>query len=88
MSPNSVRDGAVRADDEIRTRDPHLGKVMRYQLRYIRIAPRTLYRCGARRNIIVLRASFQIPSPAAFFPAPIFYIRTIPKHTDVILRRQ
>ncbi len=24
------------ADDEIRTRDPHLGKVMRYQLRYIR----------------------------------------------------
>ena len=76
------------ADDETRTRDPHLGKVMRYQLRYIRIAPRTLYRCGARRNIIVLRASFQIPSPAAFFPAPIFYIRTIPKHTDVILRRQ
>ena len=33
-----------RADDGIRTRDPHLGKVMRYQLRYIRkatgIAPR------------------------------------------------
>src|SRR5919112_2934830 len=28
-----------RADDGIRTRDPHLGKVMRYQLRYIR-APR------------------------------------------------
>jgi hypothetical protein len=26
-----------RADDETRTRDPHLGKVMRYQLRYIRI---------------------------------------------------
>ncbi len=26
-----------RADDGIRTRDPHLGKVMRYQLRYIRI---------------------------------------------------
>ena len=26
-----------RADDEIRTRDPHLGKVMRYQLRYIRM---------------------------------------------------
>ncbi len=26
----------VRADDGIRTRDPHLGKVMRYQLRYIR----------------------------------------------------
>ena len=26
------------ADDETRTRDPHLGKVMRYQLRYIRLA--------------------------------------------------
>jgi hypothetical protein len=26
------------ADDGTRTRDPHLGKVMRYQLRYIRIA--------------------------------------------------
>ena len=76
------------ADDETRTRDPHLGKVMRYQLRYIRIAPRTLYRCGARRNIIVLRASFQIPSPAAFFLAPIFHIRAIPKHTGVILPRQ
>ena len=25
-----------RADDGTRTRDPHLGKVMRYQLRYIR----------------------------------------------------
>lgn len=29
-----------RADDGIRTRDPHLGKVMRYQLRYIRILHR------------------------------------------------
>ena len=27
----------VRADDGIRTRDPHLGKVMRYQLRYVRV---------------------------------------------------
>ena len=26
----------MRADDGIRTRDPHLGKVMRYQLRYVR----------------------------------------------------
>ena len=25
------------ADDGIRTRDPHLGKVMRYQLRYVRV---------------------------------------------------
>ena len=28
----------LRADDEIRTRDPHLGKVMLYQLSYVRIA--------------------------------------------------
>jgi hypothetical protein len=26
-----------RANDGTRTRDPHLGKVMRYQLRYVRI---------------------------------------------------
>ena len=28
----------TRADDEIRTRDPNLGKVVRYQLRHIRLA--------------------------------------------------
>ena len=40
----------LRADDGIRTRDPHLGKVMRYQLRYIREAPGELVtRCEARR---------------------------------------
>ncbi len=27
----------LRADDEIRTRDPNLGKVVRYQLRYVRL---------------------------------------------------
>ena len=27
----------MRADDEIRTRDPHLGKVMLYQLSHIRV---------------------------------------------------
>ena len=35
----SKRDPRTRADDETRTRDPHLGKVMRYQLRYIRVLP-------------------------------------------------
>jgi hypothetical protein len=30
----------LRADDGIRTRDPHLGKVMRYQLRYVRLSSR------------------------------------------------
>ena len=29
--------GFSGADDEIRTRDPHLGKVMLYQLSYVRI---------------------------------------------------
>ncbi|CAG6394423.1 hypothetical protein SCOCK_270004 [Actinacidiphila cocklensis] len=28
-----------RADDEIRTRDPHLGKVMLYQLSHVRTPP-------------------------------------------------
>ena|GEM_PF-1791521 len=52
------RTGPTRADDEIRTRDPHLGKVMRYQLRYIRIPSRSSLRhvedsirsCGTRQN--------------------------------------
>ncbi len=30
------------ADDEIRTRDPHLGKVMLYQLSHVRNAPSNL----------------------------------------------
>ena len=40
----------LRADDGIRTRDPHLGKVMRYQLRYIR-APRTSSSPVAKHDI-------------------------------------
>ena len=36
------------ADDETRTRDPHLGKVMRYQLRYIRTAPWLLPWCESK----------------------------------------
>jgi hypothetical protein len=32
--------GGLRADDGTRTRDPHLGKVMRYQLRYVRVPPK------------------------------------------------
>jgi hypothetical protein len=38
-----------RADDGIRTRDPHLGKVMRYQLRYVR-AQRTRSSPGAKHD--------------------------------------
>ena len=49
------------ADDETRTRDPHLGKVMRYQLRYIRIAPQTFVslRCEKKHY----RAPRQFPNP-------------------------
>ena len=39
-----------RADDGTRTRDPHLGKVMRYQLRYVRdAAVRANRGCGTKR---------------------------------------
>ena len=42
--------GPTRADDEIRTRDPHLGKVMRYQLRYIRVCrAKNLAACEPKR---------------------------------------
>ncbi len=36
--------GVHRADDGIRTRDPNLGKVVRYQLRYVRMVST---RCSA-----------------------------------------
>ena len=47
-------DCTLRADDGIRTRDPHLGKVMRYQLRYIR-APRA--RCRHVRTETIVHPS-------------------------------
>ena len=31
-------DNGIGADDGIRTRDPHLGKVMLYQLSHVRVA--------------------------------------------------
>ena len=52
---------APRADDGIRTRDPHLGKVMRYQLRYIR-APRTTCRPSRRTTIVQCSVAAQIPT--------------------------
>ena len=36
-----------RADDGTRTRDPHLGKVMRYQLRYVRMPRQRVAQRGA-----------------------------------------
>ena len=35
---NQCHDSVLRADDEIRTRDIHLGKVVLYQLSYVRIS--------------------------------------------------
>src|SRR4029453_3236282 len=40
---------SLRADDGTRTRDPHLGKVMRYQLRYVRARPRRRRRVAHSR---------------------------------------
>ncbi len=36
LGHSTVQGLILRADDETRTRDPNLGKVVRYQLRYIR----------------------------------------------------
>src|ERR1700743_1955293 len=37
----------LRADDGIRTRDPHLGKVMLYQLSHVRMPPLCTFRGGS-----------------------------------------
>ena len=62
------------ADDETRTRDPHLGKVMRYQLRYIRIAPQTFIplRCEKKHY----RAPPQFPNPQ---PSALLLTADIPR---------
>ena len=66
--PDGVSPEKIRADDGTRTRDPHLGKVMRYQLRYIRTAlPLRLPgfpcpACGARRTLAGFAEHAQIPS--------------------------
>ncbi len=39
---SATADERLRANDGIRTRDPHLGKVMRYQLRHVR-TPNSLW---------------------------------------------
>ena len=72
-----------RADDGIRTRDPHLGKVMRYQLRYVRICShrrspaaraRQLYptRCAASKpgTTPVLSTTVSGPGAARAEPSP------------------
>ena len=52
-----LRDGIrhLRADDGIRTRDPHLGKVMLYQLSHVRMLvhsqPSVFARAGVRSEL-------------------------------------
>ena len=57
----------MRADDGTRTRDPHLGKVMRYQLRYIRICTilmRVLSVHGSRGPLETHPYGWEIDYPA------------------------
>jgi hypothetical protein len=60
------RGGPYRADDGIRTRDPHLGKVMRYQLRYVRMVT-----TGLGRPPALLRGSTVADPGGLDQPAPI-----------------
>ena len=72
-----------RADDGIRTRDPHLGKVMRYQLRYIR-AQRTRSSPGAKHDDSPpewARTNFLVPSGA---PLSAAQQRVLPTHPRVL----
>src|SRR6202161_1391413 len=64
--------GPSRADDGIRTRDPHLGKVMLYQLSHVRThlgAKRTVADLAARANSKPPATSPQV-RPAALDPRP------------------
>ena len=47
LPPRGLGENSLRADDGIRTRDPHLGKVMLYQLSHVRVTTRGASR-GAR----------------------------------------
>ena len=47
------------AEDGTRTRDPHLGKVMLYQLSHVRVEP-TRYQRGARTDIPGLPGNSQV----------------------------
>jgi hypothetical protein len=51
--PSAPRYGVrrLRADDGIRTRDPHLGKVMLYQLSHVRLIPLGAGRTPADQDV-------------------------------------
>jgi hypothetical protein len=61
----------LRADDGTRTRDPHLGKVMRYQLRYVRMGAtgRTRTGCLGRTRTALYRVSYGGVPRAGLEPA-------------------
>ena len=72
-----------RADDGIRTRDPHLGKVMRYQLRYIR-EPRTRSSPVAKHDDSPrepTRTTFSVPRPRR---PPLAAQRVLPRPPRVL----
>ena len=71
----------LRADDGIRTRDPHLGKVMLYQLSHVRIAFPEVFvpferkeelSGGWRRMQIERRTFFRSPSIGPATPSPLW----------------
>jgi hypothetical protein len=53
--------GHNRADDGIRTRDPHLGKVMRYQLRYVRAPEASFCLSSVRHDVTWVTAMTASP---------------------------
>ena len=55
----------LRADDGIRTRDPHLGKVMRYQLRYVRMPGPTPGRAPTIADALASPSKARTPSGPA-----------------------
>ena len=56
--------GGLRADDGTRTRDPHLGKVMRYQLRYVRTVTDCFLVTDENSSPLPFPVPNRIPQPA------------------------
>ena len=68
------QDFYMRADDGIRTRDPHLGKVMLYQLSHVRVSGRLRYQSpaetdnGMSTGTALARTSTTIPAQGTRAP--------------------
>ena len=63
LLPTGTGRDSLRADDGIRTRDPHLGKVMLYQLSHVRAASRPAGRSAICNHSRVLTPSTNILPP-------------------------